>query len=231
MEKNGTADVGRADEGEKNFVVCGWYTPDYAAWVTPLRASLDKVGAPHDFVSVDKRRGGWARNTLRKPAMMIQAMRRHARTTIIFLDVDAIVFAPLDDLAAIKTDIGLHMRLGKDRLGTPRLGLRSGTMVLRATDGTVSFLHRWAEFSDGTRRGLVDQNTLTMALARTPELTVTNLSVRFCATRADGVHNPVVAHERASAANGWAGRWVRTASRMTRFRPSQERMKCDEAEL
>jgi hypothetical protein len=180
-------------------------------------------------VRVEKRSGGWARNTLRKPAMMIQAMRRHPRNTIIFLDVDAVVHGPLDELAEIKTDIGLHMRLGRDRLGKPRLGLRTGTMVIRATGGTMVFLHRWAEISDGACRGMVDQNTLIIALARTPELTVTNLSVCFCATASDGVENPVIAHERASGSGSWVKRLSRAAARASGgWHPLQERVREEE---
>jgi hypothetical protein len=197
------------------YIVCGWHTPDYDPWLGPLRESLDRVGAPHDFVRVEKLAGGWERNTLRKPAMIIQAMRRHPSTTVIFLDVDALVHGPLDELADISTDIGLHMRMGLDRLGKPRLGMRTGTMVVSPTDSTKIFLHRWAEISNEARRGMVDQNTLVMALARTPELSITNLSVAFCATAADGIQNPIIAHDRASAAATWSSRWARQVRRIS----------------
>jgi hypothetical protein len=103
---------------------------------------------------VDKRSGGWERNTLRKPAMILKAMRRHPEKSIIFLDVDAVVHEPLDELAAIPGDIGLHLRIGIAHTGRPRLGMRSGTMVLRRTDRAASFLRRWAELSECARGGI-----------------------------------------------------------------------------
>lgn len=182
-----------------SYIVCGWYTPDYEAWVGPLIASLENVGAPHDFVRVEKTAGGWERNTLRKASMIMRSVRSHRKSTIIFLDVDAIVHEPLDELGAIQTDIGLHMRGKLSRTGRLRVGMRSGTMVLRPTSATLAFLTLWDGLSEDAPKGTVDQKLLGLAVARTPGLTVTNLPIRFCATAGDKVARPVIAHDSASA--------------------------------
>jgi len=180
------------------YIVCGWYTPDYAHWVPPLLASLDAVRAPHDFTQVDQMAGGWERNTLRKPRMLAEAMGRHPGTTVILMDVDALVKRPLDELAGITTDVGVHLRGKLSKLGNLRFGSRSGTMVVRPTAKAQAFVALWAQLSEAAPWGTVDQRTLTVAIARTAGLTVTNLSVRFCATEADKVVEPVIAHGRAS---------------------------------
>jgi hypothetical protein len=130
----------RFPELRMNYIVCGWYTPDYEAWLAPLMASLGSVGAPADFIRTEKMPGGWALNTLRKPTMIIQAMRRHEGKTMIVLDVDALVHGPLDELGALQTDIGLHVRGKISRTGSLRVGMRSGTIVLRPTRKTSLFL-------------------------------------------------------------------------------------------
>ncbi|MGD9830702.1 MAG: hypothetical protein AB7U66_18425 [Hyphomicrobiaceae bacterium] len=189
-----------------SYIVCGWYTPDYEPWLAPLVASLERVRAPYDLVRVEKLAGGWERNTLRKPEMIAAALHRHPGQVVIFLDVDAVVRAPLDELATLSTDIGVHMRGKLSRLGRPRIAARSGTMVLCPTARTRAFVGRWQELSSTAPWGVVDQRTLMIAMTATPGLTVTNLPVRYCATAADRVADPVIAHDRASAGTTKASR-------------------------
>ncbi|MGE0697461.1 MAG: hypothetical protein AB7O57_00025 [Hyphomicrobiaceae bacterium] len=69
-----------------------------------------------------------------------------------------------------------------------------------------AFVGCWRELSAGAPWGLVDQRTLMIAMTATPGLTVTNLPVCYCATAADHVTEPVIAHDRASAGTTKASR-------------------------
>jgi hypothetical protein len=192
-----------------NYVVCGWYTGDYSAWAAPLLSSLDKLGLPHDFVEVKKASGGWERNTLRKPAMIEQAMLRHPRCTVIFLDVDAMVLGPLDLLADIEADVALYLAVKRKANGNHALFARSCTMVLRPTPMARQFVKTWCGLSRAAPLGWVDQSTLLEALWRTPGMTIRQLDVRYCATRKDDVADPVVLHEQASASSRKLPPWLR----------------------
>lgn len=205
------------------YMVCGWYTPDYAKWVAPLRLSLDRVHAPHDFVCVERERGGWELNTLRKPAMMEEAMRRHPGKTIIFLDVDAVVTGSLDELASINADIGVHFTIKVKSNGNHALFARSGTMVLKPTRMARNFVSTWRSLSSGAPFGWVDQSTLLEAVLQTPGVTIEQLDVRYCATRKDLVERPIVLHDNASAKERKVPPWLRAlVGSVGRARPDQE---------
>jgi len=191
------------------YVVCGWYTEDYSVWVSPLLASLDRIGAPHDFVRVEKASGGWERNTLRKPEMIAQAMLRHPQSAVIFLDVDAVVLGSLDVLADIAADVALYLAVKRKANGNHALFARSGTIVLRPTPMARQFVRTWSSLSRAAPLGWVDQSTLLEALWRTSGLTIAQLDARYCATRKDRVAHPVVLHEQGSARSRKMPPWLR----------------------
>lgn len=184
--------------GGLGYIVCGWYTPGYAHWAARLGASLDALGEPHDIVARDDLAGGWERNTLRKPYEILNAMSRHPRKTIVFLDVDCEARGSLADLASIEADIAMHMRCRYSAGGLPMLRARSGTLVLRPTALARAFVGNWYEASAEATCGSVDQRTLPLAIARTPGLTVGVLDVKYCATGSDKVIEPVILHDNAS---------------------------------
>lgn len=182
----------------KNYVVCGWYTPDYAHWLQKLIPSLDTYGAPHDFVEVPKLDGGWERNTMQKASQLHAAMLRHPTKTIVFLDVDCVVRGPLDMLANITGDIGLYLRTRFQRSGRPKSGWRSGTLVLRQTNHAKEFVERWVALSHQAPRYGVDQDSLAVAIGQVPGLSVTTLDVAWCATEGDACLMPIIRHDSAS---------------------------------
>lgn len=180
------------------YIVCGWYTPDYAHWLETLIPSLEAVGAPHDFVVVPSEPGGWEASTMRKPHEVLRARRRHPDKTIIFLDVDCVVHKPLDDLANIGGDIGFYLRTKYRRDGTVKSGARSGTMVFKPTSYASAFVLAWIAASKRAGRYSVDQDSLAVALGRVPGLSITTLGVEWCATVGDGVEKPAIYHDSAS---------------------------------
>lgn len=183
---------------EKDYVICGWYTPNYRHWADRLKANLDRIGEPWSFTEVQPLPGGWEANTLRKPAQILEAMGRHPDKMVIFLDVDCEVLHSLEELSEIDADIALHFRCKTLRDGMPRLMARSGTMVLNPHASTIAFLKAWRDLNKAAPFGTVDQRTLPAAIARTPGLSVEVLDVAFCATPADGVRSPVILHANAS---------------------------------
>lgn len=193
------------------YVVCGWYTPDYAQRAKALIESLDRLGEPHDFEAVAAMSGGWERNTMRKPAQIARAMRQHPGKVVIFMDVDCLALESLAPLAETRGDVAVHLMAGKRSRGYGRLFGRSTVMVFLPTTHALALVATWVRLSADAPRGQVDQHTLTDAIARTPGLVVEHLDPRWCAMDKDRVSNPAIVH--AGAARGavkipsWL-RWV-----------------------
>ena len=130
-----------------NWVVCGYYTPDYAVHALDLKADLDRVKAPHDIACVAKREGGWEANVRAKPIEIAAAMLRHPDKTIVWLDVDCSINGPLDGLAQISGDVAFFARTKLKSNGKPIFCPRSGTMVIRPTVAARAFIAAWGQAS------------------------------------------------------------------------------------
>ena len=184
-----------------SYIICGFYTPDYAHWLPALRASLDAVGAPHDFVETPKVAGSWETNTMRKAAEVLAAMDRHPDKVIIFLDVDCVVRGDLSPLARVNGDVAFYVRTRRRKSGgAPRFGVRSGTLVIRPTPAARKFVETWAALSSAGHYGDVDQTTMMLAIGLTPGVCFTPLEHKWCAAPSDGtVAGAVILHDSASA--------------------------------
>jgi hypothetical protein len=185
---------------DKPYVIAGWYTPDYKHHADRLIANLDEIGEPHDIVEVSKISGGWEKNTLRKAQELHHAFARNPRVkSIIFLDVDCEVRAPLDSLIEnVTADIALYPMAGRSERGTVRILYRSGTIVAHLTEATLDFIETWGRLSAEAPYGAVDQHTLPQAIAATPWLAVQSLPAVYCATPEDNCLGAVIRHGRAS---------------------------------
>jgi hypothetical protein len=193
-----------------NYVVCGWYTPDYRRWWDALRPTLEAWGAPHDFVEVPKAPGGWEANTMAKPHHLLAALDRHPDKVVIFVDVDCTVHGALEPLARIRGDVAFYIRTKRKR-GAKWGSIRSGTLVLRPTPAARDFVETWirqrAEFGD------VDQNTLMLAVCEA-RCSFEPLPVAYCCIPADKVAAPIIFHDSASAGVAKVGKIAKAAARV-----------------
>lgn len=182
-------------------VACGWYTPDYSDWVSPLVSSLEERGIKHDFIAVHAMDGFWEDITLLKPSQALAALQRHPERTILFLDVDCIVKGTKEEilnLCNIQGDIGIYIRSRFSRRGRPRFRPRSGTLILRQTEHCVRLLKHWESVSAEAPRFEVDEATLLVSLGQVPGLTVTFIPQTATAIRFDNIPDPLIFHSSAS---------------------------------
>lgn len=202
----------------EGLIVCGRYTPDYAPWVFPLRTRLDELCVPHDFVKVrnseDDRQAA-----LTKPHHIRDAMDRHPAKVIVFLDVDCEIVGAHHDLvrlADIEGDVAFYARTGFHRNGRPAFAPRSRNMVLRPTMKARVFVNEWIAACGQAPPWAVHHDTMTVALGRVPELSITLLGLEFCATEPDNYPLPVILCERARRDVRKPGRLARIVSRAMR---------------
>jgi hypothetical protein len=204
---------------QSNWIVCGWFTPDYRPYWNNLRQNLDAIGAPHDFVEVRKSDGGWEANTMRKPKMILQALYKHPGKTVIFLDVDCTVpggWMGLEALAAMPGDVAFVIETKWRRRTRRWLFVRSGTMVFKPTTEATQFVHAWCKECAVAPKYAVDQDSLVVAMGRVPEVSFSNLPIKFCAVDRDNHPAPVILHDSASAElGGKAGKFTRLFHRLS----------------
>ena len=200
------------------WIVCGWYTPDYRDWWDRLSSNLGDIGAPSDFVERSKSDGGWEINTMRKPHELLAAMDRHPEKTIVFLDVDCAVIggkAGLAELASISGDIAFFVRSKwSQNSGRPVFTTRSGTFVVRPTRHARAFVNAWCEAGRSAPRYAVDQDSLLAAVGRTPGVSITYLYAKYCAVPQDNCSAPVILHDSASL-NSKTSKVIKRLSRLT----------------
>ena len=204
----------------RDFIVCGWYTPDYRVWWTRLRENLDNIGVPYDFVERAKTISGWEINTMRKPHEVLSAMGRHPDKIIVFLDVDCRVPGGrqgLQELAAIRGDVAFFaITKWSRRSFRPIYRARSGTMVFRPTKKARAFVEAWCKVGETAPRYAWDQDSMVVATGRVPGLSITYLDNKFCATPEDECPDPVILHDRAST-NAHTNKWIKKLDYMKRL--------------
>ena len=190
-------------EGVAGLVVCGFYTPDYRHWVPDLEAGIEHSGAKHDFVEMARVAGGWEANTRQKPVEVMHAMVRHSGDVIVFIDVDCTVRGDLSPLEALRADVAFYLKGKIRRGGGYALHARSGTLVLKPTNGAREFVQKWIALSRSSRYGDVDQTSLALAIGECPKTTFQPLAETWCGTKGDPC-----ALTRTTKQAGLSGKWA-----------------------
>ncbi|MDO9383874.1 MAG: putative nucleotide-diphospho-sugar transferase [Hyphomicrobiaceae bacterium] len=208
-----------------SYVVCGWYTPDYAGWANDLRQSLLRHGQPFELVRVESHPGeGWEATTMRKAREVLKSLDRHAGKTIIFIDVDCEVAGDLAPLTQLRGDVAFYVHPRRRRSGHTKAHIRSGTIVLKPTPEARRFVERWVDISDRPEYGDVDQDALLLSI-NTPGVLFEQLDVKWCYTKSDKCNGPLIIHGSASKNVAKIGttrrRLVALANRLFRDRASR----------
>lgn len=184
-----------------DWIVVGWFTPDYRHWAERLEGSLAFTSTPYHLMACDKRVGCWEAETMRKPGIVRRLRQRHAGKTLVLLDVDCEVRRPLTPLvAAVTGDVAAYVRAksigrAKDRA---RIKVMSGTMVFRPTAGADRFIDAWEAAQSECDSTDVDQTALMIALGRATNFTFQPLGAEWCALDAASHPDPAVLHDNAS---------------------------------
>lgn len=211
----------------QEWLVCGYFTPDYRHWAENLAASLRTHAAPFHLLSKPKAAGGWEGNTRAKPGAILSAMDRYPEHVIVWLDVDCTVHGDLAPLARCRADVAafaqtrrLPTRPGATRRGRQRLryNVRSGTMVFRPTSEARGFAECWAALCADAAACDHDQDGLLLTLGQATRATFEALGPQWCARDTETVANAVIVH--ASARRDQMTTWARLAERLKQLKKS-----------
>lgn len=174
------------------WVVCAWFTPDYALYAERFRQSLIEHGAPHDLIEVEKPKGaGWEKITRLKPSIMTNFIEKHPGKTIVLSDVDALCRGELAPLADLECDVAFKFGLKRLR-GRYMLTPRSTVVVVKPTELAHRLIVNWTQTSANASFGDTDESSLTHALGKTPGLRIASL---------EGIADELLTHYSASMRN------------------------------
>jgi hypothetical protein len=129
-----------------NWLVVGWFTPDYRALAENFAANLEVYRTPFHLFSKSKSEKGW--NTWRKPSVVLQAMSVYPGKTIVLMDVDCILNGDIASLTSIGGDVGIRVNARRARLLWPMhkrvvLKATSQVAIFHPTEGAKRFASEW----------------------------------------------------------------------------------------
>ena len=197
------ADI-KSEREPAEYLVAGWFTPDYRHHLVGLTADLDRDGHPYFFEEVLKEPAGWAANTRQKSRAILRAIDRHPGVRLIWLDVDCRILGDIAPLAAISTDFAVHtksqsMKQRKNRdVGRYRAIIHpwTGTMVISPTSRARKLIEVWQDIELYAMPLDTDETALGFALSRVPELSLTILGHRWCSSPREVAPDAIIQHGR-----------------------------------
>ena len=131
-------------ENGSDYLVIGFFTPDYYPLASALSENLLHFGISCHFYACDKQQGAWGHQTLRKPSILKQARMDYPNRPLIFMDVDCSVRGNLSAMLAVEGDIAIPMGRKAMKNGT---ALKPGTRVMLIRPSAMSdrFIDAWEQ--------------------------------------------------------------------------------------
>lgn len=129
-----------------DWLVTGWFTPNYRPLAEAFAANLSEHGAPfHLFAKPSL--GAW--NTRRKPAVVLEAMDAYPGKTVVLMDVDCRLRGDIEPVTQIGGDVGIvviarNVRRRRRWAHWLSVECSSRVVVLRPTEGARAFARTWA---------------------------------------------------------------------------------------
>lgn len=129
-----------------DWLVVGWFTPDYRPLAEKFAANLEAYQAPFHLFFKSKSEKGW--NTWRKPSVVLEAMAAYPDRTLVLMDVDCILNGDIAPLTEIGGDVGIRVNARRARLLWPMhkrvvLKATSQVAVFHPTEGAKRFASEW----------------------------------------------------------------------------------------
>jgi hypothetical protein len=155
-----------------DWLVIGWFTPDYRPLAETFAANLFRRCAPFHLWAKPELAPGW--NTSRKPSVVLEAMDAYPGKTLVLMDVDCIVQGDMSPAANIAGDVGITiLARNMRRKGRWQYWIAaeasSRVVVFRNTEGARAFARRWAE-RNMQRMPPVHRHRLAAALRRIADI-------------------------------------------------------------
>ena len=181
-----------------DWLVTGWFTPDYRPLAEAFGANLAEHGAPsHLFAS---RRSEAGTHRLSRPWCW-RRWTAYPGKTLVLMDVDCIVRGDIEPVTQIRGDVGVtviarNTRKGRRWSHSLLVEASSRVVVFRPTVGARAFAQAWA---DEIERSAIrhDENSMAWAFLSSPSVDFDYIDQAYSGREAGTVPDAVIVHNSA----------------------------------
>jgi hypothetical protein len=182
-----------------DWIVVGWFTPDYRPLAEKFAANLSQHNAPYHLFARAKTTAGWS--AMQKPAVVLDAMRAHPSKTLVLMDVDCIILDDIAPVAGISGDVAITVKPRRVRLMWPpnrRLTLKaiSRVVVFRPTDGARRFAETWKRICEVSPE-FGDEDALARAFLSCHGAAISHLDSHYAGEEVPATPHHIVVHDSA----------------------------------
>ena len=162
-----------------NFTVIAFYTTQYKIYTNYAKqfiASVINTGLNYDVKSIESK-GNWQENTMYKREFIQETLEK-LKSPILYIDIDAIVKAPLLYFSHINCDVACSIQNFPHRQNE----MLGGTIFMRYSERVLSFLRQWETFNS-MYQGKLEQANMQHAVNHcmvNEGLIFENLSPSYC---------------------------------------------------
>jgi hypothetical protein len=204
-----------------DWLVVGWFTPDYRPLAEAFAANLTEHGAPYHLFAKPKLGGGW--DTTRKPSVVLEAMDAYHGKTLVLMDVDCVVRGDITPVTEIDGDMGVILiarDAHKGRLVKHWLMVEASSrvVVFKPTDSARLFTERWQRQIERSNFGH-DEHSMAWSILQSPDVRFAYIPQAFSAREiSQDVPGAVIVHEseherQKRSERGGLKRWLRAIER------------------
>ena len=190
-----------------DWLVIGWFTPDYRPLAESFSANLTEHGTPFHLFQRPKVAKGW--NTAQKPDVVLRAMGIYPDTTLVLMDLDCIVHGDISPVVDVAGDEGITViarnipgradrrwRVGEDRRWRHQIAVEcsSRVVVFKPTSGACAFALKWR---DQVVNSIVnhDEHSMVWAYLQSPGVSFSYIDARYSGREVGQLPGAVIKHE------------------------------------
>lgn len=204
-----------------DWLVIGFFTPNYRALAETLAISLREQNHPFHFFAVETS-ARWSHVTMLKPTIVLNAMEIHPKKSLILMDVDCIVNGSLSGLEAFGKSIDIAcfatLRAKKIRRERQHFSLSSRVMLIRPTNEAREFIKKWRDACNERPWMNGDEPNLVLALTRSSGIAFSPLPRTYAGREYSGKMSQVSLISHKSAAKFFGRSSTTFSQKMTAFR-------------
>jgi len=181
----------------RDWLVIGWFTPDYRRLAERFAGNLKRFSIPHHLFA--KPIGsGW--DTSPKPSVVLEAMAVYPGKTIVLMDVDCVVKEDIGPALNFDRDVAFSLSLRRRRHYRTTIYSSSRVMIFKPTEGAQRFAAAWQKYCRGPERN--DEINLTHCYIHNGDIAHAQLDQRYAAWEVGSTSAPpgtVIWHQSAHA--------------------------------
>jgi hypothetical protein len=182
-----------------DWLVIGWFTPDYRPLAEGFAAHLAGRGVPYHLWERAKLAKVW--NVIQKPSVVLESMDAYPGKTLILMDIDCVVQGDIAPIVAGTTgDVGItvharNIRRGRKWQYAIAFDCSSRVVVFRPTAKARAFASRWAAEIEASTDIRHDEHSMAWAFITCPGVQFSFIDRRYSGREISDLPDAVICHD------------------------------------